>query len=302
MSSKKAEAIDISVDELALSLVGWQVEDAQARLVTESHNPTYHEQQVAFSASFRFLSEDWTDRFKDSDGDDFASEVFLTLNRRDAPAPLSNYKWVVLERIKKAKKGLIRVSSQSDAWSCSTPLAAKDLDLRLTAYDLDEVSDLYLNSKLSLPSSATTPVEIAVVDETSAAAPRPKIAVAQAYVSHSEYKTTLTMHIEGTFEFGSAEDLLKAYLDRNDWEDPRSTVKDSAPFEVAVPEIKFEILDATGFLLDDRICRLYGHIPVDAEGKVPPRQPRWICRDVVDVDGLAGAPQRVVARVTDEDE
>ena len=126
--------------------------------------------------------------------------------------------------------------------------------------------------------------------------------MAQAYVSHSEYKTTLTMHIEGTFEFGSAEDLLKAYLDRNDWEDPRSTVKDSAPFEVAVPEITFEILDATGFLLDDRICRLYGHIPVDAEGKVPPRQPRWICRDVVDVDGLAGAPQRVVARVTDEDE
>lgn len=302
MSSKKAEAIDISVDELALSLVGWQVEDAQARLVTESHNPTYHEQQVAFSASFRFLPEDWTDRFKDSDGDDFASEVFLTLNRRDAPAPLSNYKWVVLERIKKAKKGLLRVSSQSDSWSCNTPLAAKDIDLRLTAYDLDEVSDLYINSKLSLPSSTTTPVEIALVDETSAEAPRPKVAVAHAYVSHSEYKTTLTVHAEGTFEFGSAEDLLKAYLDRRDWGDPRSTVKESAPFEVAVPEIKFEILDPTDFLLDDRTCKFYGYIPVDGEGNVPLRQPRWLCRDVIDVSDLAGAPQRVVVRVTDGDE
>ena len=87
MGSKKAEVIDIVVDELALSLVGWQVEDAQARLVTESHDRTDHEQQVAFSATFRFLSEDWTDRFKDSDGDDYAAEVFLTLNRRDTPAP-----------------------------------------------------------------------------------------------------------------------------------------------------------------------------------------------------------------------
>ena len=130
MSSKKAEVIDIIVDELALSLVGWQVEDAQARLVTESHGRTGHEQQIAFSATFRFLSEDWTDRLKDSDGDDFASEVLLTLNRCDTPAPSSNYKWVVLEKIKKAKKGLIGVSSQSDTWSCTDPLAAKDIDLR----------------------------------------------------------------------------------------------------------------------------------------------------------------------------
>jgi hypothetical protein len=49
MGSKKAEVIDIVVDELALSLVGCQVEDAQARLVTESHNRTDYEQQVAFS-------------------------------------------------------------------------------------------------------------------------------------------------------------------------------------------------------------------------------------------------------------
>ena len=43
IGSKKSEVIDVVVDELALSLVGWQVEDAQARLVTESHSeiPTF---------------------------------------------------------------------------------------------------------------------------------------------------------------------------------------------------------------------------------------------------------------------
>lgn len=302
MGSKKAEAVDINVDELALSLVGWQVEDAQARLVTEPHSRTGYVQQIAFSATFRFLPEDWTDRFKRSEGDRYASEVFLMLNRRDTPAPSGNYRWVVLEKINKAKKGLIRVSSQSDAWWCAAPLAATDVDLRLTAYDLDDVSGVYINSKLSLPSSTTTAIEIVVVDETSVEAPRPKVAAAHAYVSRFQDKTTLTIHTEGIFEFGSAQDLLKAHLERSEWADPSSTVEDCAPFEVDVPEIKFEILDATGFLLDDRTCRLYGHIPVDGEGNIPRRQPRWIYRDVVDTSNLPGEPQRVVVRVSDGEE
>jgi hypothetical protein len=46
MGSKKAEVVDVAVDELALSLMGWQVDEAQARLVTESHDRTDHEQQA----------------------------------------------------------------------------------------------------------------------------------------------------------------------------------------------------------------------------------------------------------------
>ncbi|MGV0813362.1 hypothetical protein ABQF34_15475 [Mycolicibacterium boenickei] len=302
MGNRKTEVIDISVDELALSLVGWQAVEAQARLLTESHDRTDHKQQLAVSATFRFLPEDWTDRFKDSDGDDFASEVFLTLNRRDAPAPTSNYTWVVLEKIRKATKGLIRVSAKSDTWTCHTPLAAKDLDLRLTAYDLDDVSDLYINSKLGLPSPTITPLEIIMVDETSADAPRAKVAVAHAYVSNGDYRTTLTVHAEGTFEFGSAEDLLKAYVDRHDWADDESTVTDSAPFEVDVPEVRFEITDDTGFLLNNRTCTFHGHIPIDDQGSVPRRQPRWIGRDVIDISKLPGDPHRVVVRVIDGDE
>ncbi|MEZ5130333.1 MAG: hypothetical protein R2763_01205 [Mycobacterium sp.] len=302
MSSKKAEVIEIRVDELALSLVGWQVEEAQARLVTESHDSDQHEQQIAFSGTFRFLPEDWTDRFKDSDGDDYASEVYLALNRRDATAPTSNYRWVVLEKIRKARKGPIRVSAKSNAWVREAPLAATDLDLRLTAYDLDEVSGLYINSRLSLPRMTTVPLEMLVVDETSAQTVNPKVAVAKAYLSQGSDRTTLTMHAEGTFEFGSAEDLLAAYVDRNDWADDGATVKDSAPFEVDVPEIRFEILDDTGFLLDDRTCQFYGHIPVDEQGNVPRRQPRWIGRDVIDIDDLPGDPHRVVVRVIDGDE
>lgn len=302
MSSKKTDVVDIRVDELALSLVGWQVEDAQARLITESHDRTDHEQQLAVSATFRFLSEDWTDRFKSSDGDDYASSAFLTLNRRDAPAPTSNYDWIILGKIRKAKKGLIRVSAKTDTWTCRVPLAPKDLDLRLTAYDFDHVSDLYINSKLSLPSPTTIPLEIIVVDETSVQGPRAKITAAHAYVSKGHGRTTLTVHTEGAFEFGTAEDLLKAYLDRRDRGDPRSTVEDYAPFEVDVPEIRFEILDDTGFLLENRICKLYGHIPVDDQGSVPRRQPRWVGRSVINMDNLPGYPQRVVVRVTDGDE
>ncbi len=301
MGSKRAEAIDISIDELALSLVGWQVEDAQARLVTTLDGRANYEQQVAFSGTFRFLSEDWTDRFKESDGSDFASEVFLTLNRRDSPAPSSDYEGVVLEKIRKANKGLTRVSAKSDTWTCRAPLAARDIDLRLTACDLDDVRDLYINSELTLP-SPTTPLEITVVDETSVDAPHAKVAVVNAFLSKGDYRTTLTVHAEGAFEFGSAEDLLRAHLDRLDWEDHGSTVKEFAPFEVDVPEIRFEIVDDTGFLLDARTCMFYGHIPVDERGDVPRRQPRWVGRHVIDIGDLPGDPHRVVVRVIDGDE
>ncbi len=301
MGSKKAEVIEIDVDDLALSLVGWQVEDAQARLVTRSQSSTDHEQQVAFSGTFRFLSEDWTDRFKNSDGDRYAAQVFLTLNRRDAPAPTGNYRWVVLETIKKAQKGLIRVAAQSDSWTCRAPFTAADLDLRLTAYDLADVSDVYINSKLSLP-DPTIPLDIAVVDEASVVGPRAKVAAAHAYVSHNKYEATLTMHTEGTFEFGSADDLLQAHVEQCEWVDRRSTVEGASPFEVTAPDIKFEIVDETGFLLSDRTCRFYGHIAVDDRGAVPRRQPRWVARDVVKISNLPGDPHRVVARVIDGDE
>ncbi|MFE3105167.1 hypothetical protein [Nocardia tengchongensis] len=299
MGNKEFEVVDINVDELALSLVGWQVVDAQCRLVTEPHARTGHKQQIAFSGTFRFLPEDWTDRFKSSDDRNYAPEVFLALNRRGTPAPSSNYRWVVLEKIKRAKNGVVRVAAQSDTWTCETPMTAKDIDLRVTAYDLDEVSDLYINSELSLPTLATTPIEISVVDETSAGTPSAKVTVATAYLSKADYRTTLTVHTEGTFEFGSAEDLLKEYCNQNGSRSYGSTVKDCAPFEVNVPEIGFEILDDTGFLLDDRTRRFYGHIPVDDQGNIPRRQPRWIARNVVDVSNLPGDPHRVVVRVAD---
>ncbi|MFE3195413.1 hypothetical protein ACFXHA_40870 [Nocardia sp. NPDC059240] len=299
MGSKEFEVVNVNADELALSLVGWQIVDAQARIVTEPRGRNGCKQQVAFSGTFRFLPEDWTDRFKRSDGRSYASEVFLTLNRQGVPTHSGSYKWVVLEKIKDAENGVIRVSAQSDDWTCDAPLAATDIDLRLTAYDLDDVSDLYINSKLSLPTPVTTPLETSVVSETSLGAPCAKVAVAAAYVSKGDYKTTLTVHTEGTFEFGSVEDLLKGYRTQNDWDDHGSTVMDYAPFEVNVPQVRFEILDGTGFLLNDRTCSFYGYIPVDNLGNVPRRQPRWIGRRVFDVSDLPGDPYRVVVRVTD---
>lgn len=296
MSNKKTEALDISVDELALSLVGWQVEEAQARLVTELPDRGDPDQLLAVSAAFRFLPEDWTDRFMNRD--DLAPEMFITLNLHDSPAPSSNFKNVLLfASINKVKKGLIRVSAKSGIWTSQMPLAAKDLDLRLTAYDLCD-GNLYTDW-ISLPSPTTIPLDITVVDETSMGAPRPNVTTAHAYLSKRDYNSTLTVHAEGTFEFGSAENLLKVYQDRSDWVDRAATVKDVAPFKVAVPEIRFEVLDDTGFLLDARTLNFNGHIPVDDQGNVPRRQPRWVGCNIIDISDLPGDPHRVVVRVTD---
>jgi hypothetical protein len=299
MDRKKTEAIDVNIDELALSLVGWQVEVAQARLITEDRGTAQLTQQLAVSCTLRFISEDWTDRFVGSDDDSYAPEVYLTVNRRDSPAPSSNFKWVVLEKIKEATKGLIRVSAKSDSWPCETPLAAKDIDLRLTAYDFCEISNEYINSQLELPSATTTHLEIIVLDETRDGSFRSNVTVANAYVSKGDYSSTLILHTEGTFEFGSAEDLLKLHRHGRDAIGHVLTLKEAAPFKVAVPKISFEVLDNTEFLLDVRTLRFHGYIQVDDQGNFPRRPPRWVGRNVINMNKLPGDPSRVVVRISD---
>ena len=52
MGDKKIDALDVEVDELSmLSLIGWQVDELQARLVTQSFGKADHYQEIAVSGT-----------------------------------------------------------------------------------------------------------------------------------------------------------------------------------------------------------------------------------------------------------
>lgn len=283
-------ALGVEVDELALALAGWQVEECQARLVTESFGKQDHFQKIAVSGTLRFVPEQWSERFT---GSGYVPSPHLVLNRRGGTMAPS-FEWVLIETEKKAAKRPLRISRTSSAWECRAPLSPEDLVLGLTAYDLDE-----LDTRFELPQAQALDLPLELLDETTRNSVRVKLDSTSAQLLGGGDGGQLRVHLEGTFEYGTAQSLLADYLASEGWPDDLTTLADACPFAVDVPGVVVEVVDETGFLLMQRELDLQGHIPVDAAGKLPGRRPRWAVQTGVDLEDLAGVPARALVRVLD---
>jgi hypothetical protein len=292
VGKKTIEPLGVEVDELTLALVGWQVDEFQARLVTESFGRKDHFQQIAVSATLRFVPGDWSDRFT---GSGYVPSPHLVLNRRGATMAPS-FEWVMIETEKKASKRPLRISRTSSSWECKAPLNPEDLVLGLTAYDLDD-----LDTRFELPPAQARDIPLELVDETSLDSVRVRLdsTSAQLLGDDGDDGGKVRVHLEGTFEYGTAHSLFVDYLAAGGWQDARATLADACPFEVDLPGVVVEVVDEGGFLLMQREPDLQGHIPVGEAGKLPGRQPRWAVQVGVDLEDLAGVPARVLVRVLD---
>ncbi|OWY83840.1 hypothetical protein [Rhodococcus sp. BUPNP1] len=290
---KSAEPLDVEVDELALSLVGWQVDEVQARLVTKTYGKNDYRQEVVVSGTVRFLPEDRSDKFTSSD---YAPPPLLVFSRKGSNTP-PTYERALFETEKKARKRPLRFSETSRRWECSEPLSPADLHLRLTAFDISEV-----DSNFELPTREGAEVEVNVIDDTTRAGVRARVSNVSAQIVPESYSKTLRVHMEGVFEFGTAQQLLDDYVADDDWRDETPTLEGECPFEVGVPEIEVEVLDGEGFLIATSGFQTYAHIRVQKGGKLPGRPPRWVAQDNLDVEDMSGKPTRVVVRIVDADE
>jgi hypothetical protein len=62
--AKKVTEVPVEINELALSLLGWEVQDFRARVTTDQYEPDgkcFH--KLAISGVFRFNDADWVDCF-----------------------------------------------------------------------------------------------------------------------------------------------------------------------------------------------------------------------------------------------
>ncbi|MFD8426788.1 hypothetical protein ACFV1R_04185 [Streptomyces coelicoflavus] len=296
---KKIEELDVEVDELALSLVGWQVENVRARLVTDSFDDT-HFQEIVVSGTARFLREDWADRFSRDEDDDYPPTLLLGLSPVDRPELIS-YTHALLETIKKVGKRPVRFSQSSSTWECSKPVKPEEVRLQVTSFDLGE-TDL----DLTWPSAKTKPLPAELIDETVHEAARLKPTTCNATIVGKKRDASLQMRIGGFAEFGSAKELLADLIAMESWRgdapEDEHDVEAECPFEVPLPGIAVEVLDETDFLLDKREVSLYGRIPVGEGAALPSRQPRWIAQFPFDLGDLSGKPTRVVVRVLDAED
>ncbi|MFB7914726.1 hypothetical protein [Streptomyces sp. NPDC056061] len=300
---KKIEELDVEIDELSLSLVGWQVENVRARLVTESFDDT-HFQEIVVSGTARFLREDWTDRFTSGEDDDYPPTLLLGLSPVDRPE-LVSYTHAVLETIKKAGKRPVRFSESSSTWECSRRVGPEEIRLQVTSFDLSET-----DIGLVWPGSRTKPLPVELVDETVHEAVRLKPTVCDATLVGKRRDGSLQIRLGGFAEFGSAGELLADCIAMEPWrgdglrtDDLRDDdIEAECPFEVPMPGICVEVLDGTDFLLDKREVSLYGRVRVEEGVALPSRQPRWVAQCSLDLDDLSGEPSRIVARVMDAED
>ena len=145
---------------------------------------------------------------------------------------------------------------------------------------------MVLRSEIPLDVKA---VPIEVMDESTTLSVRLELDQLDAFTHQAENgnptKRLGQVRLSGRVAFGSPEELLKDWV--STWRDPirkTPTVIDKAPFTRPAPNIIFDILDDTGFLLEQIRGDVSIHVPVDENGRRPSRTPRWLIDRSFDPD------------------
>ena len=153
------------------------------------------------------------------------------------------------------------------------PIDHSDLRIELTGYDSIDadisLSDIPLDVK-ALP--------IEVVDESTPSSVRLTFDQIAAYTHQADSddptKRFGQLRVSGRATFGSPEELLEDRV--STWRYPvrkTPTVIDKAPFSRPTPNLAFDILDDTGFLLEQIRGNISIVITVDANGHARPAAP-----------------------------
>lgn len=300
MADASFEELEVVVDDLGLSLLGWQIQDARARLTTRPDYKGFR-QELTVSGTAYFIPEDWSDRFVRSDDDRYPPALLLKVTRPKFEASPIYVRIDPLRYIGQVRKRAIRFSETMRKWQVKQPLTAHDITVGVTAFDLDEGTI----RRVELPLGKTSTLPVDFVDETTRKAFQMKVNVMSARVYRRKGESSVHLHTEGSCGFGSVDELFVTHLADTPNRLRRSGhgFSDEAPFEVELPEVEFELLDETGFILERQSVDFdtTAFISVDANGGLPRREPRWILQRFLDVEDLPGMPARACIRFVDPD-
>ncbi|MCX4718738.1 hypothetical protein OG818_23605 [Streptomyces virginiae] len=291
---RTVQRLELDVDALSLSHLGWRIDEVEACLVTTTYTEWEHHQEIELAGIARFTGEDWSDRFG---GGDYAPALLLAVGRTDAPvAPL--YKRLVMEAATKVSEQPQQLFERSSSWECESPLPPEEITLRITAVDVEEIESEF---DLAPEKHSVLPVEV-IDQSTQTGAVRLTVTTSSAHLLHDPYDTRLRVHLAGSAVFGAREQLLAAHLTVHDWRDQDATLEDQCPFDVSLPGLVVEAVGEEGTLLREMEISLYGSIPVGEAGELPARQPRWLADAGYDLPYPARPPARVIVRIVDADD
>lgn len=289
--SKKALPLAVEIDEVALSVLGWEIASFQARLVADWYDDDDDDDvfyEVAASMELRFHPDDWQVRHAGSS--DFLPNVIWQLRSRTR-GPLSSYQCVTLAVKSKAMRAPKLVSERMQTWEAKYPLNPDDLYIWVGGFDWD-----YTDGSRTSPGLDWVDVPIEVLDHTTLRGVRTEITELSARIRDGEQ---LEVTARAIHPIGNGEELMAAAYDFADWSvDPKSPVRKQDEFEVTAPQLIINVFDVTGFLLGSRETQ-EGKVTIGEGGVIPPRPATSITAVEFRLRDLSDMPARVVVRLQD---
>ena len=292
--AKKVTEVPVEINELALSILGWEVQDFRARVATDQHRSDgncFH--KLAVSGVFRFNDADWVDCFSFSR--EYPTHPIMLLS---SPSLSTRPAICRLNAGAINKSRPVRVAD--DDWFINTyrPIDHGDLRIELTGYDSVESS-----SGITYIPLVEEELPIELVDESGASSVRVTFDQLEAF-THRKQDDDEARHglirAAGRVTFGTPEELLADWV--STWRKPVTTtptVAAKAPFSRSTQHLMFDILDDTGFLLEQIRGDININVHVDERGRTPSRAPRWLVNLDFDPDDYSAPISRIVARIED---
>lgn len=294
---KKVTPLEAEIDEVGLSVLGWEISNFQARLVTKDYGGGDVLYEAAASAQVRFHPDDWEVRYNASNlsESDYLSPIVWQLRSRSR-GPLMSYQQLVLALKGKEVRAPKMVSASMDAWEGKGKGERKgnpdDLYVWVGGVDWEEIDGWH-----SEPAFKWRDVPCDVVDYTTPRGVAIDVKEHSARVRDGEY---LEVTVRVIHPLGSADELLAAAIDSDDYfGDAKASPSDQADFVVQAPDVVVDVFDDTGFLLESRDLSNYRWVTVGEGGVVPKRNPSFITVPSFRLDDFAGKPARVLIRIQD---
>lgn len=288
--------VTVEVDELALSLRGWEVQDFRARVTSAKLRDGDYSHKLSTSGVFRFNEADWADCFSRSREYPRSPAMLLSSPKLSAWPAISG---IYLGQPKPGRPARTSVNDYFiHTYSAIDP---SDLQIEIAGYDSIDAADGIECIPLRVKE-----LSIELEDETTR--PAVKLTFDQlAAFTHFEDggtrwagRTHARVRASGRVTFGSPEDLLADWVSTWTREIRQvPTVLSKAPFTRPVPQIVFDILDESGFLLEQVRGEINISIPVDEQGRTPSRNPTWIIDKDLEISSYSAPLSRVIARVED---
>lgn len=282
--------VDVSVDELGLSVRGWEVQDLRARVSTDDYGKGNQFHKLTVSGVMRFNPDDWTDCFGHSR--DYPPPVVIAIRSPKLSEHEATFRPVFVS----AKEATRPVRFSENDWFVHTYEAIDhdDITLAVTAYDGYEG-----RGDMSYIPVGVEPIPVEVVDETTR--PGTKLAVRGLHVfTHAGASATYgRIQVTGRVAVGTLDELAAQHRTGKSRSKADAPLADLVPFACPVPQLSFDFLDETGFLLEQVRVRLGMYVSVSEDARTPGRVGQWRIDKEFSPDDFSAPAAKVIMRIED---